>query len=383
MVLSRRALIRQFGAGAAAAASAPSLADAFAQAEGGPTTSPAARNVSVPVRLNRNENAYGPSATVIAACEAALKAVNRYPDVEAEALRRKIAGLHRVSPAQVVLGCGSSEILRMAADAFLGPGKKLVIAVPTFNLLGTFARRVGGDVVEVPLGPDNLHDLDAMAAQTDSAAGLVYLCNPNNPTGTLIRRQALEALLQRLPATTRVLIDEAYHHYVSESADYVSFIDRPSDDPRVIVTRSFSTIYGLAGLRVGYAIAAEDVARDLTSNAVSDGVSVVAAAAASAALDDVEHVRASVQRNANDRQAFLNQANARMLRSIDSKANFVMVDTERPAIDVVEHFRKNNVLVAGPFPYYAKHIRVSVGAAAEMREFWRVCDLLPPLRMRM
>ena len=149
------------------------------------------------------------------------------------------------------------------------------------------------------------------------------------------------------------------------------------NDPRVIVTRSFSTIHGLAGLRAGYAVTAPATAELVASYGVADNLSGVAALAAIAALDDTEHVRASARQNANDRQEFCNQANARMLRTIDSHANFVLLNTGRSATRIVEHFRKNGVLVSGPFPILDKHIRVSLGAAADMREFWRVWDLLP------
>jgi histidinol-phosphate aminotransferase len=195
----------------------------------------------------------------------------------------------------------------------------------------------------------------------------------------LTRRPELEAFLRRLPASTYVLIDEAYHHYVGESADYASFIDRPVDDPRLIVTRTFSNVCGLAGARVGYAVAAPQTARLLTSGGLFGDVNAIAAAGAIAALDDEDHARLNVQRNADNRQEFFNQANARMLRPIDSQTNFVMLDTERPAVDMVEHFRINDVLVSGSFPVYDTHIRVSLGTPADMREFWRVWDLLPAL----
>jgi histidinol-phosphate aminotransferase len=332
----------------------------------------------VPIRLSRNENAYGPSANVTFAIrEVALNSANRYPEVEAEALRGKIAALHSVAPDQVVLGCGASEIMRMAVDAFAGPGKKLVAAVPTCDLIVDFARRAGVEVASVPLKKDYSHDLGAMLSRTGSSAGLVYICNPNNPTGSLTRRQDIEKFIQSLPATTYVLIDEAYHHYVSPSGEYASFVDRPMDDDRVVVARTFSKVYGLAGLRVGYAVAASRVARLLDSYRLPEEVNIVAAKAAITALDDVGYVAESVQRNADDRQEFFNQANARMLRAIDSHTNFVMMDTARPAVEVIEHFRKNNIRLPRPFPSFDSHIRVSMGTTDQMSEFWRVWDLMP------
>jgi histidinol-phosphate aminotransferase len=378
MRISRRALIRRIGTGAALAAGAPaSIARGWSpDAAGDP--------LETRVCLDKNESAYGPSPKAMEATRTlGDRLISRYPLRESEALREKIAALHGVASSRVVVGCGSSEILRMASDAFLRPGTSLLLAVPTFDLMEGFARLNGAGIVPVPLASDHSHDVERMAARADADTALVYICNPNNPTGTLTKRQSLEALIRKLPATAHVIIDEAYHHYAAGSGSYASFIDRPIDDSRVIVTRTFSSAHGLAGLRVGYCIASEETAQKLEARKLSHGVSLVAAAAASAALDDTAHVRASIERTINDRQAFLNQANARMLRWLDSRTNFVLVDFERPARDVVDHFARNNVLIAGPFPYFAKHARVAIGSEAEMREFWRVCDRLPPVRMRM
>lgn len=375
MAISRRTLLARLASGAAAAMAAPRLA------AGSPRATPDAAPPEVvpgrPVRLNRNVNAYGPSAVVMTAMrEAALTAAFRYPDLEAEALRKAIAGHHGVSPEQVVLGCGSGEIVRAAIDAFAGAQKTLLAAAPTFELVAEHARHTATQVVGVPLNSHYAHDLKAMRAQITPDTGLIYVCNPNNPTGTLTRRDDLEAFLRSVPVTTVVLIDEAYDHYARDAVDYASFIDRPAENDRVIVTRSFSKIHGLAGLRVGYAIAAPQVARLLAPRLVPGGVSVIAARAAAAALADPEHIHASIIRNSDDKQEFFNQAVSRMIRPIDSVANFVMFNTGRPAVEVIEHFRQHGVLVGGPVPGFDTALRVSLGLPAEMREFWRVWDLM-------
>ena len=319
----------------------------------------------------------------MAAMREGLGLANRFPDSESDALIGKIANLHRVKPDQVILGCGSTEILRMAAVAFLGPGRKLVTTSPSFDAMVQWARATGAEVLARPLDKAFSHDLTAMLAGTDASTGLVYLCNPNNPTGTLTTRKDLEAFLRRLPATTHVVIDEAYHHYVGGSSAYASFIDRPLDDRRVIVTRTFSKIYGLAGIRIGYAIAASGTARRLSSHPLGDGLNVIAVRAAAMALDDAEQVKASARRNADHRQEFFNQANARMLRAINSHTNFAMLNTGLPGEEVAAHFSKNNILVAHGFASMDKYIRVSLGRPQEMLEFWRVWDLLPPHKMSM
>jgi histidinol-phosphate aminotransferase len=383
MSISRRAVLRRIGAATAGAAVAPSLAsapfDAFAEAR----ATIDAERAAGPIRLNRNENAYGPSAKTIAAMQLAARSANRHPEADADALRAKIAALHRVTPDQIVLGCGAGEILRMAVDAFVGPRRKFIVARPTFDAPADYARRSGANVIDVPLTKNYAHDLEAMLAHCDAAGGLVYVCNPNNPTGSLTRRQDIEAFVRKLPAATSLVIDEAYHHYAGASSDYASFVDRPIGDGRVIAARSFSKIYGLAGLRVGYAVADAKTARRLASFALTEGVNVVAARGASAALDDTDHIRLSVKRNEDDRQEFFNQANARMLRAIDSRTNFVMLNTGRPGVDIVEHFKKHNVLIARPSGGFETYVRVSLGTQAEMREFWRVWDLMPAHKMSM
>lgn len=379
MAISRRHLLRRIGAAAAAATAVPSFAEAsLGAALAGDASSATGGVAGGLIRLNRNENARGPSATVIATMlDAAQTAAHRYPDIEVEALRNRIAQFHGLPPDRVVLGCGSGEILRIAADTFVGSRRSLIVAQPTFELIAAYAKRAGADIVAVPLSKDFSHDLPAMLARSNAATGLVYICNPNNPTGSLTRRRDLEAFIRELPETTCVLIDEAYHHYVGESPDYASFIDRPVDDNRVIVARSFSKIYGMAGLRAGYAVATPETARRLASCRLHENINIVAARAAVAALDDQEYVRTSVTRNVDDRQEFVNQAHARMLKPIDSQTNFVMMNVERPALEVIERFRQYGILLPPPVPSFEKYIRVSLGTPAEMREFWEVWDLMP------
>jgi len=374
MGISRRVLLERIGAAAAGAAAVPAFADVF-------TARAAAAGA---LRLDRNENAYGPSSNAIAAMqEAARTAASRYPELETETLRDAIARSHHVSSDRIVLGCGSTEILRMAAEAFLGPGKTLIAAQPTFDFIGDCARRTGAGVVAVPLAREYAHDLDAMLARTGPSTGMIFVCNPNNPTGTLTGRRDLEAFIRRVPDTTVVVIDEAYHHYAGGSSEYASFIDRPIDDDRVIVTRTFSTVFGLAGLRVGYGVAAPPVARRLAACRLPESVNVVAASAAVAALDDQAHVRRCAARNVDDRQEFYNQCHARMLRPVDSLANFVMMNSGGPAGEVLEHFRKHHVAIGPSIAGFDQFVRVSLGTPAEMAEFWRLWDLMPPRKMAM
>jgi histidinol-phosphate aminotransferase len=380
MSVTRRNFFRNVATGAAITAGLPLLADlAFSE----PVPASRASELSGPIILNRNENAYGPSQKVIASMQDSLRFANRYSDPVVSALHEKIAHSHSIKPQQLVLGCGSGEILSITASAFLGPGKKLITAVPTFESIGHCAKTLGAEVIEIPLTKNYSHDMTAMLARADAKTGLVYICNPNNPTGSLTHRIDLEAFIRKLPTTTTVLVDEAYHHYVERTADYSSFIDNPIDDDRLIVARTFSKVFGLAGIRVGYAVGAPEKMQALSSRRLPEGLNAVGARAALVAHDDLDYVRLSAKRNADDRQEFFNQANARMVRGIDSHANFAMLKTGRMAVDVIEHFKQNNVLIARLFPSMNTFVRVSFGTPPEMKEFWRVWDLMPAGKMEM
>src|SRR5216684_2598815 len=385
MSLSRRNLLRSLGAGAIVGAAAPALrgfplAPATEAALWGNSPSapqPGAATAADPILLYRNENPYGPSEKVLAVLRESAASGNRYPRTEYDTLVDQLAALHKVKREQILLGCGSGEILCMAAMAFLKPGKKLVEAAPTFPALGKLAQTAGIEVADVPLNKRYEHDLPAMLDRVSSSTGLVYIVNPNNPTGTLTPRKDIEAFIAKLPAGVPVLIDEAYHHFVAPAADYQSFLDRPINDPRVIVARTFSKIFGLAGMRIGYAVATPETAKRLAAGFPGWSVSVVSARAASAALDDVDHVRLGIKRNNDDRQEFMNQVNARMLRAIDSQTNFVMVNPMRPPDEVIEHLKKHNILIGPKYPALEKYIRVSLGTPEEMKIFWQAWDLMP------
>jgi histidinol-phosphate aminotransferase len=328
------------------------------------------------VRLNSNENAYGPSSSVQAQLQKALGTVNRYP-ASRESLVGIVAKMHRVDEKRVILGPGSTEIIRAVAAGVLGRGKSVIVASPTYEAMGEFAQAYGAQVVGLPLNHEFAHDLDAMRARIDATTAVVYICNPNNPTASITARKSIEEFLGGVPKGVVVVVDEAYHHFAPQSTMYQSFLDYPISNDRLVVLRTFSRVYGLAGLRVGYAVGspalAERVQRHIEKNAISE----VGLEAAIASLQDQEGLRRAVKRNADDRQEFFNQAMARMLKPIDSKTNFVMMDVHHSAAEIIEHFRKNNVLIGRLFPPLTTHIRVSLGTRDEMHEFWKVWDMLP------
>jgi histidinol-phosphate aminotransferase len=375
MIKSRRDFLRSLGIGAAAGAAVSWPLPASSAAYTPEPARSSARDGFI--RLNSNENAYGPSPIVARAIQSATGMVNRYPFMKYGEVTERIAGFHHIKPEQVLFGCGSTELLRVAACAFLGSGRQFIQASPTFEALAHYAESVGSGVVSVPLNLFFAHDLDGTLTRASASTGLVYICNPNNPTATLTPRKDLESFIGKLPANTQVLIDEAYHHYAGHSAAYASFIDTPVNDDRVIVTRTFSKVYGLAGLRLGYAVASPRVIEKMRSFLTADALNAIVAEVVGAALDDVEGVASLVERNADDRQEFHNQAMLRMLVPIDSHANFVMMNTQHSADEVIEHFRNNRILIGRHFPPMDTHVRVSLGTPEDMAAFWKTWDLLP------
>jgi len=330
------------------------------------------------IRLDRNENAYGPPPRAVDAIKRAVTEASRYPRAQNDDLRDAVAQFHRVDREKVLLGAGSCDLLRMAAEAFLGPERPLVIADPTFGASEHYAARIGAPVIKVPLTRELDHDLDTMRTRCrGSGRGLVYICNPNNPTGTLTPWKEIEKFVASLTASTVVVVDEAYHEYAGVSGMYASLIDKAAVSDRLVVLRTFSIAYGLAGLRVGYAVGTPKTLDAMRAFATEDNVNTIAASAALAALESADVIREYVRRNDDDRQDFFNRATERMLKPIDSHANFAFMNMFNPAADVIQHFRQHGILVGPQFSSMSTHIRISFGTPDEMTEFWRVADLLP------
>ena len=371
MQLSRRGFLRSASIAAAATAvlELPALA--------APLQVEAAHRGDIPpgaIKLSNNENAYGPSPKSLAAMQTAVAEGNRYPDRYNHQLVESIAAFHKVKPERVLLGCGSMDILRAATGAFLGPGKALIMPQPTFEAIADYSKPLGSQTVKVPLDSNYGHDLGAMLASAQKQPSLVYVCNPNNPTATITPRKDLETFLDKLPANAVVLIDEAYHHFAAGTPGYESFLDRPLADERLIVSRTFSKVYGLAGMRIGYAIGSGQTLKRLNAFRSEECQNTAGVRAATAGLADQDYVRMAIARNAADRQEFFKQAHARGLKPIDSRANFIMMNASRPDQSVIDYFQKNNIIIGRKFPPMDNYVRISLGKPDEMRQFWQVWD---------
>jgi histidinol-phosphate aminotransferase len=367
MPLSRRHFLSRVPAGVVAtAALLPALTEA--------ATSAAANAVAVsePILLNSNENPYGPFPSVQAAMESALRKANRYPDHQYRELVNRIASYNSVAPEQVILGIGSTEILKMAADAFTGPDRPLILADPTFEAIAWYAEKNGAPVIKIPLTSDYAHDLDAMVAKAPESGALIYLCNPNNPTASLTPAAKIEAFLNSLPPNVTVLIDEAYHHFAMGAPQYRSLLD--GKNPRVLVARTFSKVYALAGMRLGYAVSTAETIKQLRSYQTHDNINIAVASCGTVALNDDDAMHAAVARNASDRDAFMRQAQARGLKVIPSYTNFAMFEANRPVKQVIAYFEQQNIRIGRPFPPLMTQVRITFGKPEEMSAFWKTWD---------
>jgi histidinol-phosphate aminotransferase len=346
--VSRRAFSRILGASAVLTAVPPIVRAA----------SPASE-----VRLNANENPYGPSPAVMNAMREALTLAARYPDAQEAALVADLAHLHGVAPEQILLGIGSSDLLRLAASAFLAPGHTAVMADPTFEIIALHGAAFGATLRRVPLTSTYAHDLENMAG-----GSLVYICNPNNPTATITPKAAMRAYLDRTPASTTIIVDEAYHHYAT-SNDYESVIPLIAGHPNLIVVRTFSKVYALAALRCGYAIAQKPLIDKLQSQQQFNVSNIVALMAARAGLTDTRHVTAAQKQN-SDTKAWLSKELATMgLAHLPSEANFMMIDVGRDVGPLNKAMRAKNVHVGRRFPAMPHHLRITIGTPEEMRRF--------------
>jgi histidinol-phosphate aminotransferase len=357
--LTRRGFTRLLGLGVATSALRPDLR----LAEALPLAPEAA--ASGIVRLSSNENPYGPSQSALEAMRKAFSLAWRYPDEAADALVADLAKLHGVTDDQILLGAGSSEILKLCASAYTGPGRPAVMADPTFEALARYAKASGAEVVKVPLATGHRHDLDKMLP---AGAGLVYVCNPNNPTASLTPAADLRAFLDRVPAGTGVLVDEAYAHY-AEGHDWESMLPRLKDHPGLIVARTFSKIYGMAGLRCGYAVAQPATIERLRSHQAFDSINIMALAAARASVADAGHVETGRRRNRETRAFVQTGLETMGYPVIPSETNFLMADLRKDVGPVIAALKQHGVEVGRRFPTMSTHLRVTIGTRPQMETF--------------
>ncbi len=319
------------------------------------------------IKLASNENALGPSPKAMAALRKASDALHRYPDAGCTLLRAKLAKKLRVDPTSIVIGNGSDELIVLALRAFVDPGDAVVVAQPTFLIYELQAKACGASVSVVPLR-NYRYDLNAMKAAITPHTKLVFIANPDNPTGTYVTKRELDAFLRDLPVETIVFLDEAYYEFV-EASDYPQSLSYVNDRS-VIVTRSFSKAYGLAGLRVGYGIAQPSLTAAMNAVREPFNVNSLAQAAAAAALDDTAFL-ARTRKLVHDGRRYLTAELERLkLRFVPSVTNFILIELGPRASDVARGLLSRGVIVREMTAWKLSGcLRVTIGTMTENRRF--------------
>ncbi|RXT08815.1 histidinol-phosphate transaminase [Ammoniphilus sp. CFH 90114] len=319
-------------------------------------------------KLASNENPFGFSDLARDAMIREVNTTNSYPEGTAPVLAEKIALHLGVAKESVIVGNGSDELIRLLSRAYIRPEDEVIMADVTFPRYETNIQIEGGKVVTVPL-VDGVHDLSGMLEAINDQTRMIFVCNPNNPTGTIVGRVALSEFIEKVPPHILLVVDEAYYEYVTDE-DYLQTLPMLEDHPNLIILRTFSKIYGLAALRVGYGMMHPSIVKELMKVKEPFNTNRIAQAAACASLDDAGFVEDCKQKNAEGR-TYLAEEVARLgYSSFPSQGNFIMIQLDRSGDEVFQALLKQGIIVrSGGLLGYPQTIRVSVGTPEENQAF--------------
>ncbi|MCP4749084.1 MAG: histidinol-phosphate transaminase [Desulfobacteraceae bacterium] len=325
------------------------------------------------IKLASNENPLGASPKAVEALSSVLGALNRYPDGSGFDLVQRLAGFLNVQPENIVLGNGSDDLLGMLARVLLKPGDEVIVPSPSFLMYTIVAQSAGATLIRVPLR-DLTVDLDQMVAHINSRTRLIFICNPNNPTGTIVKRTEFEQFLKKVPPNVIVVVDEAYIEFTRD-ASCAKGLDYLKTTPAVVTLRTFSKAYGLAGLRIGYGVMPIELAQLLHRIRMPFNVNCLAQAAACAALDDVEFLRKTIDITHQGMSFLHDELEQRKINFFDSQANFFLIDVSRQAKQVFKDMLKQGVIVRPMTAYgFPNYIRINIGLPAENQRFLKGLD---------
>lgn len=323
-----------------------------------------------PIRISGNENAFGYSPAAMMAMMEALGDINRYARDEAAAFVSAISAKERVPSDYIITTPGSGPVLVMTALAYAAPGKNMITVTPGYLQLSRAFEQAGGEVKSIPLTDDLAHDLDAMKAAIDDDTVLIYICNPNNPTGTIVEPDELRAFIRSVPREILVFVDEAYLELADGGLEANSMIGMVRQGRNVLVSRTFSKVYGMAGLRAGYGIAPPEVLEKLRPFHLG-GPNLLACVGATAALGDEAAFAENVERYRATREMVTEALDDMEVKYADAQGSFVFIHTGIPIERFQARMEERNILVGRPFPPMLDWCRVSIGTEEEMMTFLR------------
>ncbi len=327
--------------------------------------------VSPVIKLASNENPLGPSAKAVAAVQAMASRMHVYPDASGYELRRAISSRFGIANERIFLGNGSDELIHMLGLLFLdSPDDEIIVGDPSFVRYDAAAKLAPAKLIKVPLNSAYRHDLPAMAARVTERTKLVFIANPNNPTGTIVRSSELNRFLDEIPATVTVVLDEAYFEFAEGVDDYTDTRDFIAQGRNVIGLRTFSKSYGLAGIRIGYGFAAPEIVDAFNRAREPFNVNSLAQAAAIAALQDDEHIRKTIENNTRGLARISRALTEVGATPCESFANFVFADLHRPAGPIFHALMQRGIIIrSGEMFGTPNCIRVSVGTDDEVSQF--------------
>ncbi|KHD08865.1 aspartate aminotransferase [Candidatus Thiomargarita nelsonii] len=319
------------------------------------------------IKLASNENPLGPSPRVLEAVQGCLKDIARYPDGNGFVLKKALAQKHHVNMDMITLGNGSNDVLELIARTFVTQAQSVIFSEHAFVVYPMVTQAIGARSI-VTSAKNWGHDLSAMQAAICDDTRLIFIANPNNPTGTWLDKSSLKAFLEAVPESVLVVVDEAYFEYAIENPNYPNSLDWLSEYPNLIVTRTFSKAYGLAGLRVGYSISHADVAHLVNRVRQPFNVNSIALVAATAALDDGEYLKKSIALNRAGMQEMRQSFEKMGLSYIPSLGNFLAVDVDDGA-KIYELLLRQGVITRPLGDAMPQHLRVSIGLPSENEIF--------------
>ncbi len=324
--------------------------------------------VSNIIKMASNENPLGPSTKVMDAIKGYLQKLSLYPDGNAYYLKQALAEHLGVTDKNIICGNGADELITFSGMAYLNPGDEIIISHPTFSEYEFAARVMDATPVRVP-SVDFCHDLPAMLAAITERTKIIYVCNPNNPTGAMLTHAELADFMKQVPPHILVVMDEAYYEYVTDLA-YARSIEFLKEGYNVLIFRTFSKIYGLAGLRVGYGLASEEIIADINTVREPFNVNAVAQVAALAALKDQEHMKAVQAANTQGRDYLAKEFERMGLSYVPTQANFIFVEVGVDSKALFQKLLQQGVIVrTGDIFGYPQHIRVSFGTEEQNKRF--------------
>lgn len=321
-------------------------------------------------KLASNENPLGPSPKAIEYIEKEIKNINMYPDSAAIKLREKLAEKHGVKIENIVVGSGGEELIKNIAETFINPGDEVMIATPTFGKYATDVSFLGGIVINIPLNKEYKQDVEKIIESVNEKTKLIFICNPNNPTGNIMTESEQEYLIKNLPQDVVVVFDEAYYDYAIKNEKYPQTLNILEERPNTIILRTFSKVAGIAAVRLGYLLTSQEICEAMYKIKLTFSVNRLAQAAALGALEDKEHIEKTVELNYKSLALMEEYFDKNGFEYIKSSANFVFVNVNMDSKIVFQKLLEKGLIIRGGFLWgWNSWIRVSTGTIEQTKIF--------------